>query len=156
MPPCFDVYVWVDPADRAATLSRFIAGYVDSANPGDARFDAFLRTYVATAPLPGDAEALADLRKEADADSAFSIYLRARDFHEAIVTLTEEGAVVLGLGIDDPLNDPGVEAAASDLLAALMQEFEGKAGIGGAELAPPQSAEEWADDGLVMIRSGTI
>ncbi|MFE6509229.1 hypothetical protein ACFVDI_02450 [Nocardioides sp. NPDC057767] len=156
MPPCFDVYVWVEPDDRAATLSRFVSSYVDVGDPGDPRLEAFLRAFVYESPLPGDAEALADLRRDAGADLALSLYLRARDFHEAIVTLTEEGAVVLGLGIDDPLNGPGVEAQASDWMVTLMKEFRGKAGIGGAELAPPQSAEEWADDGLVLMRVGTI
>jgi hypothetical protein len=156
VPPCFDVYDWVGADNRAATLSRYVDRYVDGASPGDPRFEAFLRTFVAEEPLPGDAEALADLRRDADADSAFSLYLRAKGFHEAIVTLTEEGDVVLGLGLDDPLNDPSVERQASDVLARLMDEFAGSAGVGGVELSPPQSAAEWAEDGLVMLRAGSI
>jgi hypothetical protein len=35
-----------------------------------------------------------------------------------------------------------------------MEEFEAEGGIAGVELAPPQSASEWSDDGLVMIRAG--
>jgi hypothetical protein len=70
------------------------------ASPGDPRFEAFLRTFVAEEPSPGDAAALADLRRDPDAEAAFSLYLRAKDFHEAIVTLTEEGDLVLGLGLD--------------------------------------------------------
>lgn len=103
VPPCFDVYVWVKTADRSATLARFVDRYVDRANPGDPRFDSFFRTFVDQEPLPGDSGALAELRRSADADVAFSLYLRANGFHEAIVTLTEEGDVVLGLGLDDPM-----------------------------------------------------
>lgn len=99
---------------------------------------------------------MADLRRDAGAGSALSLYLKARDFHKPIVTLTEEGAIVLGPGIDNSLNEPGVEAQASDSLAALMKEFGTKAGISGVELAPPQSAEEWADDGLGLMRVRTI
>jgi hypothetical protein len=87
---------------------------------------------------------------------AFSLYLRGKDFHETIVTLTEEGDVVLGLGLDDPLNDPSVERQASDVIAWLMDDFGGSAGIGGVELSPPQSRAEWAEDGLVMLRVGSL
>jgi hypothetical protein len=157
VPPCFDIYVWVASEDRAATLSRFVERYVDRANPGDPRYEAFLRTFVAEEPLPGDAEALADLRRDEHAGTAISLYLRAAgSFHQAIVTLTEEGELVLGLGLDDPLDDSNVQRQASDALAQLMGEFGGSAGIGGVELAPPQSTAEWAEDGLVMLRVGSI
>jgi hypothetical protein len=99
---------------------------------------------------------LADLRRDPDADSAFLLYLRAIDFHGAIVTLTEEGDVVLGLSLDDPMNDPAVERRASEVLAGLLNGFGGNAGIGGVELHPPQSRAQWAEDGLVMIRVGSI
>ena len=56
------------------------------------------------------------------------MYLRAIGFQEAIVTLTEEGDVVLGLGLDDPMNDPAVERRASQVLAGLMDDFGGSAG----------------------------
>ena len=85
MPPVFDVYVWVGPDGCPATLARFVDEYVDSTNPGDPRFAAFVRSYITENPIPGDAEALAELRREADAGSAFSLYLRAKGFHEAIV-----------------------------------------------------------------------
>lgn len=63
---------------------------------------------VAEEPLPGDAEALADLRRGGDANSTLSLYLRANGYYEAIVTLTEEGDVVLGFGLEDPSNDSAV------------------------------------------------
>lgn len=152
MAPCFNVYVRVAADDRAVALSNFVDRYVDRNNPGDSRFEAFLRTYVAAEPLPGDADALADLRRDDDAGTAFSIYMRARDFDEAILTLTKEGDVVLGLGLDDPWNDPAVERRASDVLAMLMDDVRGIAGIGGVELRPPQSVAEWSEDALVTLR----
>lgn len=154
--PCFDVYTWIRTADRPAILSRFVERYVDRSDPGDPRFDAFLRTFVEETPSPADAEALLDLRRDADAEAAFSLYLRAERFHGAIVTLTQEGDIVLGLSLDDPFNDPKVERQASAVLARLMDEFDGSAGIGGVELAPPQSLREWADGGLVMLPAGSI
>ena len=128
VPPCFDVYVWVRSHDRRATLSLFVDRYVDRAIPGDPRSEAFLRTFVEEEPLPGDAAALADLRRDDDAERVFSLYLRANGFHEAIVTLTEEGDVVLGVGLDDPMDDPSVEREAAEVLARLMDEFGGIAG----------------------------
>lgn len=156
VPPCFDVYAWIRSDDRPATLSRFVDRYVDRSDPGDPRFYAFLRTFVEGTPSPGDAAELADLRRDADAEAAFSLYLRAKHFHGAIVTLTEEGDVVLGLSLDDPLNDPDIERQASQVLARLMDEFGGTEGIGGVELAPPQSLVEWAEDGLVALRVGSV
>lgn len=156
MPPCFDAYVWIRPDDRAALLSRFIEGYVDRADPGDPRFDSFVRTFVAEKPSPGDTEALADLGRGEGGAGAFSLYVKARGFYGAIITLTEEGAVVLGLSLDDPTSDPEVERQAAETLASMLAEFQATAGIAGVELAPPQSLSEWRDDGLVMLRAGSV
>ncbi len=106
MPPCFDVYVWAISHDRPAVLSRFIDRYVDTDHPGNPRFEAFIRTFVTQDPALGDHDAWAELRREPDAVEAFSLYLQAKAYHEAIITVTEEGAVDLGLGLDDPENDP--------------------------------------------------
>jgi hypothetical protein len=152
MPPCFDVYVWVRTGDRPAVLSRFIDQYVDVGNPGDPRFEAFTRTLVTEVPAPGDLDALADLRRGPDAVEAFSLYLRAKSHYEAIITMTDEGHLVLGLGLDDPDNDPEIQHQAAELLASMMDEFEATGGIGGVELAPPQSEPEWRQNGLVMLR----
>ena len=98
-------------------LATFIDRYVDTDNPGDPRFDALVRVVVDQRPALGDGDALADLRRDPGAVNAFSLYLRAKSHHGAIVTLTEEGDLVLGLEIDDPLDDPEVvvEAARADL-----------------------------------------
>jgi hypothetical protein len=118
------------------------------------RFDAFVRTYVAQAPVAGDAVALADLRRDPSAANAFSIYLRARAHHEAIITLTEEGDLVLGLGLDDPNNDPDTLRRASALMESMSEEFGAVGGVAGVELPPPQSVTQWGEDGLVMLRTG--
>jgi hypothetical protein len=99
-------------------------------DPGDPRFAAFVRTFVDQAPQQGDHGALLELHRAPAADRAFSIYLHARYHHEAIITVTEEGALVLGIGLDGPDN-------------SLRAEIAARGGIGGVELAPPQSAAEW-------------
>ncbi|WP_249644025.1 hypothetical protein [Nocardia sputi] len=152
MPPSLDVYVRVHPSDRAAVLSRFINRYVDTENPQEPRFDAFVRTFIAGEPAPGDLDALAELRRDPCAKRAFSLYLQANDYYQAIITLTEENDLVLGLSMDDPDNDPATLPQASALMAALAQEFGATSGVAGVELPPPQSISEWADDALVMLR----
>ncbi len=87
---------------------------------------------------------------------AFSLYVKARGFYGAIITLTEEGAVVLGLSLDDPAGDPEVECQAAEVLTSMLAEFQATAGIAGVELAPPQSLAEWRDEGLVLHRTGSI
>jgi hypothetical protein len=156
VPPCFDVYVWVRSTDRSASLSRFVHRYVDRTDQGDPRFGAFIRTFVVEAPQPNDRESLAELRRDEDTKSAFSLYLRAIDFYQAIVTMSEEGDLVLGLSLDDPTDDPTVARQAAEVLAELMDEFEGCAGIGGVELPPPQSLAEWSEDALVLVRVGNV
>ncbi len=82
------------------------------------------------------------------------MYVRARAHYGAIVTLTEEGDLVLGLTLDDPLNDPEVAILAAELIADLKEEFQAVAGIAGVELPPPQSASEWREDERAMLRDG--
>ncbi|WP_125781302.1 hypothetical protein [Amycolatopsis sp. WAC 01375] len=158
MSPVFDVYVWVEPGDRDGSLSRFIDRYVDVERPGDPRFPAFVRTFVSYDPAHGDADALAELRRDDAAERAFSLYLRAIGYYGAIVTVTEEGAFVLGLSLDGPLNASETTREAADLMAALMVEFAATGGIAGVELAPPQSAAEWRDAYVLLrtVRAGKL
>jgi hypothetical protein len=142
--------------ERADALSRLIDRYVDPQRPGDPRFDAFIHVYVTELPAPGDIESLAELRRDDQAVEGFSIYLRARGYWGAIITVTEEGALVLGLSLDDPENSPQTVEQASTLIRSLITEFHAEAGIGGAELAPPQSATEWREEGLVLLREGIV
>jgi hypothetical protein len=115
-----------------------------------------MRTYISGTPRGGDAEALGDLSKGEGSDSGFSLYVRARNHHEAIITVTSDGAAVLGLGLDDPENSPQTLEQARRLLDRLREEFSSPAGIAGVELPPPQSRAEWYDDGLVQLRVGQI
>jgi hypothetical protein len=156
MPPTFDVYVWVNASDQVAALSRFIDRYVDAEQPGDPRFHAFVRTFISHDPAPGDAEELTELHRDHSTEAAFSLYLRAKAHAGAIVTLTEEGAVVLGLSLDDPENAPQTIQTASALMASLIAEFDAQSGLAGVELPPPQSEPEWTNDALVLLREGTV
>lgn len=157
MPFCWDVYVWVEPDRVASVLPRFVERYVNSADPDESRFGPFLRVFVTGGASREDAEALVDLRRVADSDStAFSLYLAARDHYGAIVTITREGAAVLGLEIDDPDEDPDAARQAAALIDVLRREFDSPAGIAGVELQPPQSRAEWDAAELVALRSGRV
>ncbi|WP_377156746.1 hypothetical protein [Promicromonospora thailandica] len=135
-------------------LATFIDHYVDSENPGDPRLDSLVRALVDERPTTDDLEALADLHRDPDASPAFSVYLRARTHYGAVVTLTEEGDLVLGLSLDDPLDDPDVAVRGAELIVELRNEFQAVAGLAGVELPPPQSASEWRDEVQVMLRDG--
>ncbi|MEV7396382.1 hypothetical protein [Aeromicrobium sp. NPDC092404] len=156
MPPNFDLYVFVRTADKPAVLERFIDEYVDEDDPGDPRFAPFVRTFVHERPDPKDREELSELCRDEAARSAFSLYLRAKAHDWAIITLTEEADLVLGLSLDDSLQTPETEQEARALLAVLTEGFGALAGIAGVELAPPQSEDEWNEDALVLMRTGQI
>jgi hypothetical protein len=156
VPPCFDVSVSVRTGDHPALLARFIDKYVDTGQPGDPRFDAFIRTFVSRMPAPGDGTVLAELRRDESAHGALSLYLRAKAHRGAIITITEEGDLVLGLGLDDPCNAPETVRQAADLITSLRIEYGARAGIAGVALPPPQSESEWDDHGLVQLREGHL
>ncbi|MGR6318773.1 hypothetical protein Q2K19_32150 [Micromonospora soli] len=155
MPPCLDVYVWV-PGCEPDVFRAFVDRYVDVDDPGDERLHSFMRTYITGSPHSGDAEALQDLDRSADAGSGFSLYIRARNHYQAIITVTRDGASVLGLSLDDPDNSAQTLEQATDLLGRLRQEFSSPAGVAGVELPPAQSREEWNDDALVQLRVGEL
>lgn len=154
VPPCFDLYVWVQTNDRPRVLSRFIDKYVDVQSSREPRLDAFVRTFVQEAPGPGDHEALLELCREPSQDQGFTLYLGAQRHYEAIITITEEGDLVLGLGLDDPDNSPEVWKRGAELMASLRDEFNALGGVAGVELPPPQSALEWAEEPVVQFREG--
>ncbi|WP_157437899.1 hypothetical protein [Actinoplanes subtropicus] len=154
MPPCVDVYVWL-PRPDPDLLSHFIKRYVNRDDPGDERLAAFSRVYVENAGSDDDRAALADLGRD-DALDGFSLYVKARAHYGAILTITREGAAVLGLSIDDPYGSSHVQSQARALLEDLRAEFVSPAGCAGVELAPAHSQQEWEDDGLVQIRVGVL
>ena len=155
MPPSVDVYVWLSRPDPRL-LSHFIKRYVNRGNPGDDRFAAFSRVYVENIESDDDRAGLAELRRGDALGDEFSLYVKARAYYGAILTITHEGAAVLGLSIDDPYGSPHVLVQARVLLEDLLAEFTSPAGCAGVELAPPQSRQEWEDDGLVQIRVGEL
>lgn len=153
MAPSLDVYVWIDTDDRSSVLSRFFDQYL-APEQTEPRFEAFRRAMVDGRPEPGDAAALAELSRDAEPTGAFSIYLHAARYEFAMVTITDEGALVLGLSIDVPTGTPTADqrAGAERLMASLIEEFGGSDGVAGVELAPAQSRAEWDDDALVLWR----
>jgi hypothetical protein len=150
-----DVYVWL-PYPDPGTLSHFIKRYVNRDDPGDERLAAFSRVYVENAGSDDDRAALADLRRGDALGDGFSLYVKARSHYGAILTITREGAAVLGLSIDDPYGTPHVQLQARALIDDLRAEFASPAGCAGVELAPPHCRQEWEDDGLVQIRVGEL
>jgi hypothetical protein len=151
---CFDLYVWVHTDDRPGVLARFIDNYVDVQHSREPRLDAFVRTYVQERPGPGDQQILLGLRREPSRDQGFTMYLGAQHHDEAIIRITEEGDLVLGLGLRDPDNSPEVWKRGVDLMAFLRSEFNALGGVAGVELAPPKSALEWAEEAMVQFREG--
>ena len=152
VPPCFDTYVWVEPVDRAATLRSFIEAYVDVVRPRSPQFEAFVRTYVDETPDPGDEVMIEELRR----GEALAIYVRALKHFDATMTLTREGAVVLGLSVDDPDNDPRVWKRGEKLAKVLMTQLGAVAAMGGVEVPPPRSRREWSAEERTEFRLGTV
>jgi hypothetical protein len=150
-----DVYIWV-PVRDAKILADFIGRYVDREESGDARLLAFMRVYVAGVPADGDREALAELQAEETDHGVFSLYVKGRGCRHAMITITREDALVLGLSIDDPESSPLVVDEARELLDRLRTEFSSPAGRAGVELVPARSREEWDDDALVEVRVGGL
>jgi hypothetical protein len=154
MPPSLDVYVWV-PQPTAESFGCFIDRYVDQLDPGDDRLAAFRSVYVLGSGTDEDVLSLAELSRDGEG-GAFSLYLKSRRHHGAIITITEEGAAVFGLELDDPDNALETLERASQLLQQLRYEFSSPAGLAGVEVAPPHTSAEWLDDGLVQIRVGAL
>ncbi len=154
MPPCLDLYVWIEPSRRDEAVKQFLRHYVDAEKPGDPRFDAFVRVFVTQSAAAEDHMALAELRRDDAAGDEFSLYVQARKHHQAILTITRERAAVLGLSLDDPYYSRGTGWRGRLLLRRLRREFSAPAGIAGAELPPPQSRLEWTEAWPVAFRSG--
>lgn len=152
MAPCVDVYAWISPEHRRTALEQFIERYVSTEAAGDARFSAFQRMHVHGNGTAADREELADLRRDDSNRDAFSLYLHARDHEFAILSVTVEGAVVLGLSLDDPDNSPDVWQEGTRLLRKLCRDFPAREGLAGVELPPPQSWPEWEQAGPVLVR----
>jgi hypothetical protein len=134
VPPCWDVYVWVPL--RPPEVLR-----------------AFADRYVAADDVAGE-ELTALLDTGAGADG-HTLYLRGREHHFAMITLTDDGATVLGLSIDDPDESPLVREQAGDLMGRLREEFSSPAAIADVEMPPPRSRRHWQDE-IPAMRTGTV
>lgn len=153
MPPCLDVYVWV-PERSPEAFGRFIDSYVNMDDPGDERFHAFERLYVLGIANGADTTALDGLRLEVE--DAFTLYLRARDHYQAIITVTRDGAAVLGLSVDAPDDLPKTLRQAERLVEQLQRQFSAPAGLAGVELPPARDRSEWEEEDLVLLRTGEL
>jgi hypothetical protein len=72
-----------------------------------------------------------------------------------MITMTVEGAAVLGLSIDEELWPEPMEEAKL-LLRRLRVEYSAPAGLAGWELPPPHCRAQWLEeDAQVVIREGT-
>ncbi|GAA4574024.1 hypothetical protein GCM10023176_40230 [Micromonospora coerulea] len=144
--------MWV-PQRAPEVFQLFIDRYVNTDDPGDERLSAFTRTYLTGTPTDADASALADLLWSGR--DAFTLYLRSGEYPWAMITITDDGAAVLGLSLDGPDNSPLVRQQAEQLIEQLRREFSSPAGIAGMEMPPPGSRQEWQDD-QVQLRIGTL
>ncbi|MGS2647340.1 hypothetical protein [Streptosporangium sp. LJ11] len=153
MPPCLDVYVWV-PDPGSEVFGRFIDEYVNMDAPGDERFHAFRRVRVLGIASDADGEVLDELLR--DGDDAFTLYLRARDHYQAIITVTRDGATVLGLSVEAPDDLPETLRQAEQLMERLRRQFSAPAGLAGVELPPATDRSEWHEEGLVLLRTGEL
>ncbi|MFF5249980.1 hypothetical protein ACFY3V_37345 [Streptosporangium sp. NPDC000095] len=153
MPPCLDVYVWV--SERSSEVfGQFIASYINVDAPGDDRFHAFERVHVLGVANGADNKALDELRlKEED---AFTLYLRARDHYQAIITVTRDGAAVLGLSVDASDDLSETLRQAEQLVAQLQRQFSAPAGLAGVELPPARDRAEWEEEDFVLLRAGEL
>jgi hypothetical protein len=133
MPPCLDVYVWV-PERNSEVLGRFIDSYVDTA---------------------ASDTALDQLRLDNGSD-VITLYLEARDPYQAIITLTRDGATVLGLSVDAPDDLPETLRQAERLMQQLRRQFSAPAGCAGVELPPAGDRSEWYEEAFVLLRTGEL
>ncbi|MEV4251140.1 hypothetical protein AB0J63_48095 [Streptosporangium canum] len=153
VPPCLDVYVWV--SERSPEVfGQFIDSYVNVDDPGDERFHAFERVYVLGIANGADNKALDGLRFEEE--DAFTLYLRARDHYQAIITVTRDGAAVLGLSVDAPDDLSETLRQAERLVEQLQRQFSAPTGLAGVELPPARDRVEWEAEDLVLLRTGEL
>jgi hypothetical protein len=154
MPPCLDVYVWIPERDPEV-FKQFIDNYVNVDDPGDERLHAFTRVHITGIMNDTDGRALDELRLH-ESDDAFTLYLRARTHYGAIITVTRDGATVLGLSIEAPDDLSETLSQAEQLMEQLRQQFSAPAGCAGVELPPAFDRSEWHDEGLVLLRVGEL
>jgi hypothetical protein len=64
VPPCVDIYVWVDGQWLPEVVTEFIRRYADVRDSGDVRLEAFSRMWIQGEASAADLEAMADLRRD--------------------------------------------------------------------------------------------
>ena len=117
------------------------------------RVAAFQRIYVHGTGTEEDVHSLAE-QNWPQGSGAFTLYLEGRTYPRAMITMTVEGAAVLGLSVDEELWSEPVEEAEL-LLRRLREEYSAPAGLAGWELPPPRWRAQWLEeDPQVVIREG--
>lgn len=138
----FDLYVWL-PEAKPQVLRRFVDDYVDVEHPGDDRLHVFIDVYINGLGNPERYEVLNELKLR-ELDKGFALYVKGVRNRHAMITLTEDDALVLGLSIPD--EDEGGDGTLDMALSAvhhLKVQFNATADIVGFEEPPPRSRKEW-------------
>jgi hypothetical protein len=159
MPPCLDTYVWIDGRSQS-TIAAFLERYVDIERSADRGGEELMMLPLAFNGAEDDlalddwewvpVATLDDILAAglAQPPRAFRVYLHTRDedLCGAILCFTTDGGMVLGLSVDDPLNEPARLAVARSRLEQLSASFGARRGwIVGEEPPPvdPARDEPW-------------
>jgi hypothetical protein len=146
MPPCLTAYVLTKRDE--SVLRRFIENYVDKSAADEQLRDEDLLMPPRDPALENVDDAYgweparslehALQRGLEDPSLAFALYLppRSLDCHVTIA-FTHDGKAVLGLEVDDPLNEPGPLERMKALLQELLDSYECQGGFICVEEPPP-------------------
>lgn len=137
MPPSIDAYVLL--AERsAAMIDRFVSAYGTAGRWQGALFDN---------DLARDAHRVIE-RCLSNTHLSATIYPRARDprFTGLVVHFTNDGALVLGASIDDPLNEESAAQLAAEVVNELSSSFDTSLAGGIHEWVPPSTQEAFEAD----------
>lgn len=140
MPPCLDVYVWVDSI-TPDSWRWFLDRHVHHVQLREPRWPSFRRKFIDGTGASNDDGIVAELAA-VEGDSAVTIYLRWVDHLGSSITITREGATVLGISLDDPLGERDIQDA-RDALTLLRASTGAVGGMIGVELPPPRDRMEW-------------
>jgi hypothetical protein len=162
MPPCLDVYVFVNGRSRSL-VDQFLDKYVDRAGSEDREGEELLMERL---DLPSDTHPAA--RHESvptrtlthaidlglgDPKRAFTVYLRPKDsrFSGAILCFTSDDKLVCGLSLDDEDEKKETLDAAKSTLRDLCDQLGSDMGLILVEQPPPSNEaafrKEMADGG---------
>ena len=146
MPPCLTAYVLTKRDE--SVLRRFIETYVDEAAANEHLSDEELMMSPREAALENVDDAYAweaaqsldhALQRGLDDPSvAFALFLQPKSLDcQVTIAFTHDGKAVLGLEVDDPLNERGPLERTKALLQELLDSYECQGGFICVEEPPP-------------------